>query len=91
MRAIVAAEEDDRVLVELKLLEPAQDFADVGIKSGDHGRLVFFLLRPLFSRVRDVSGHFHAFVFQFIVGVGNGIGEVEEERMFLADPDEISC
>ena len=63
MRAVIAGEKDDRVLVDFQLLELVQNLADVSVEPGDHGRFVFFLLWPVLFRVGCVAGHFHAFVF----------------------------
>ena len=89
MRSVVAGEEDDCALVHPQFLELVQDFAHVRIESRDHRRLVFLRLRPVLLRVRRVAGHFHAFVFQFVVRMGNGVGEVKEEGMLLIDANEI--
>ena len=60
MRAIIAGEQDERVLVQFVFLQLGHDLADSGVEPGNHGGLVALRARPFFAAVREVCGNFHS-------------------------------
>src|SRR5262249_47415349 len=82
--SIVAAEEDQRLLVQSQVLKPAQHLPDVAVEAGDHGRMVLLRLRPGAIRIGLIAGHFHAGLARLVIGVRDGVGQVEEEWLLLA-------
>src|SRR5436309_695378 len=63
VRAVVAAEEDERVSIEPQFLESRHQPADVSIHTRDHSRKVLLNLRPWLSGVRRIARHLHAVSF----------------------------
>ncbi len=60
VRAVVAGEDDERVLREAELLQVLQHAADIAVEPRDHRRLALVLLRPVLVRVGAVVGHMRA-------------------------------
>ena len=72
MGAVVAGEDEESVVFEVELVKQGHHLPDGGVEAGDHGGFIFFLLGPVFVGVGRVAGDFHAGLFAFVVGVGEG-------------------
>ena len=88
VRPVVAGEDDERVARQAVLLEAVDGAADVAVHAPHHGGEVLLLLRPVLAGKRALVGHLHAVVAGLVVGVGNRVRQVEEERAFLRAVDE---
>jgi hypothetical protein len=90
--AVVTGENHQGVVVEAQALQAGHQLADILIHAGDHGGETFFGLGPGLIFVRTEVGDFHAVaggLAELIVGVRNGVGQVQEERGPLAAFNEI--
>ena len=82
VRAVVAREEDDGIVLEPEVLQPPEHAADVAVEAGDHRGVVLLDLRPGLGRVRRVAGDLHPVPLgaaALVVGVRQGVGQEEEE------------
>ena len=80
--AVVAAEKDDRVLLDRQFLEQGHEAADVAVHPRDHGGIVLLGLAPRLVGVGLVVGRME-------FAVWNRVREVEKERLtFGGPPDE---
>ncbi len=92
MGAVVGTEEDERVFCEAELLEFVEEAADVAVETGDGRGELAFERGPGFAGIRGVVSDFDAVAgvaTEFIVGVGDGGGEVEKERFGLVRVEEL--
>ena len=77
MRAIIAGEQDERVLVQFVFLQFGHDLADSGVEPSNHGGLVALRARPFFAAIREVRGNFHSItglLGKLIVRVRGSVG-----------------
>ena len=84
MGAVVAGEDDQGVLLLPGGLERGEQSPDVGIHAGNERGEVALHLGPRAVLIRLVVGRLHAVPAesgQLVVRVGNGVGQVEEERL----------
>ena len=75
-----------------RLFKFRHQLADVLVHARDHGGEALFGSGPILVSVGTEIGHLHAVAgrhAEFVIGVRNGVGQVEEERIVLASFDEI--
>ena len=80
--AVVGAEEDDRLPVDVELLQESEDSADVRVEPGDHSSILLCVVGPVSIGVRLVVRH-------FVLAVWHGVGHVEEEGPPVIVADEL--
>ena len=89
MRAIIAGEQDERVLVQFVFLRClASDLADSGVEPSNHGGLVALRARPFFAAVREVRElpSITGLLGKLIVRVRGSVRPVKEERTVMFVP-----
>ncbi len=91
MRAVVGGEDHQCRAVESEFGEELEETTDVVIHAGDHGGMAFHGFGPVEVGVGAEIGDFHAEFAGLVVGVGDGEGEVEEERTGGVFADETEC
>src|ERR1043166_2737991 len=86
MWSVVAAENDQRILVQALPLQELENAADIGIHSRNDGREVLIDIGPVLATIHSLIRRVDPVLLQqpeFVIGVWNRIGQVEEEWISL--------